>query len=136
MAFFLQGVLAGVFLGSALVEQAMAVLEAREWVAYKQAKERLFGPVMPAFFGVTLLAGVATLVLAPGTTAGVAVGLLVAALVVTVVVHLPLNRVFQSWSPDAAPAGWNGLRARWRSWNWVRCAMAMAAFAVVVPGRA
>jgi uncharacterized membrane protein len=129
----LAGVLAGVFLCSAMVEHAERTLGAAEWIAYKQAKERLFGPVMPAFFGLTLVAAVlVALFFQPMPASWGVVALLVAALLVTVIVHLPLNRVFQGWTVASHPADWDDARRRWRNWNWLRCILAVGAFALTV----
>ncbi|MCW4116393.1 DUF1772 domain-containing protein [Aurantimonas sp. MSK8Z-1] len=131
LSVFLEGVLAGVFLCSAMVEQAERALPAPEWIAYKQAKERLFGPVMPAFFGVTLVVAIiAGLVPHVRMGQGASVLLLAIALAITVLVHLPLNREFQTWSASSFPAQWSEGRSRWRNWNWLRCVCAVGAFAV------
>ena len=130
------GVLAGLFLCSCLVEQAMRRLDAESWLAYKQAKERLFGPVMPMIFGAVLAGQFALAVSAPyhRVIFGLSSAMLGAALVITVTVHLPLNRVFQSWSAASIPASWQHDRQRWQRWNWARCLPTMAAFAAGLLG--
>ena len=125
---FLKFTLFGVFLGSSLVEHAMRNLPGPTWVAYKQAKERIFGPVMPAIFGIGLLVSLTAAVVArQHAPLAVAAALMVAALVITVAVHLPLNGQFQAWDAHSAPQNWSELRARWRNWNWVRTVLVAAA---------
>lgn len=55
-------------------------------------------------------------------------------LTVTVVVHLPINKLIKSSEPGAVPVQWNELRTRWRAWNWVRCGLAVGAFLVAALG--
>ena len=133
LTMFLDGVLAGVFLGSSLVEHAMRHLSAANWIAFKQAKEAVFGPVMPPFFGVGSLVTIASaILLSPHLPFAVAAAFLAGALAITVVVHLPLNKLFQSWSPTAYPIDWNAGRKRWRDWNWLRTLLALIAFGLIV----
>lgn len=136
LSLLLEGVLSGVFLCSALVEHAERTLDAPAWIAYKQAKERVFGPVMPVFFGVTLASSILGAALPPLRVGPIAVVLLLAAaLAITVSVHLPLNKVFQSWSSMSFSPQWKDDRRRWRDWNWARCALALGAFGVALTVR-
>ena len=126
---FLNGILAGIFLCSCLVEHAARTLSGSHWIAYKQAKEAVFGPVMPVLFGVVLISSIVVAVMGPHRFAfSTTCVLLILALLITVLIHLPLNKLFQGWSTDALPDGWDHARDRWRKWNWVRCAFAVAAF--------
>jgi uncharacterized membrane protein len=126
------GLLAGVFLCSGMVEHSARRLGAENWIGYKQSKERLFGPVMPVFFGVGLLVSVAAAFLAHAHLPfALASFLLAAVLAVTVAVHVPLNRRIQGWSAQQAPEDWNAARRRWRDWNVLRCVLAVAAFCLV-----
>lgn len=129
----LDGVLAGVFVGSSMVEHAARTLPAPDWIAYKQAKEAVFGPVMPVAFGVALVAttGGAAL-LTPHAALAAAVASLGIVLLVTITIHLPLNRRFQTWDSSDYAVTWDEDRRRWRQWNVCRAALAVAAFALVV----
>jgi len=40
-------------------------------------------------------------------------GCLLVGLLVTVVVHFPINDVIMTWQPDAPPADWQDVRGRW-----------------------
>ncbi|WP_375397576.1 anthrone oxygenase family protein [uncultured Sphingomonas sp.] len=125
---FVDGLLAGVFLGSCMVEHAARKLGAAAWIPYKQAKEAVFGPVMPIFFGIGLIVCVVAAVLTGRAAVIAAALLLVVVLAITAIVHLPLNKLFQTWSPTAFPADWDDSRRRWRDWNWVRGVLAVIAF--------
>lgn len=62
---FVDGLLAGLFIGSSLVEHAAASLKPSPWIAYKHAKEAVFAPVMPAIFMTCLLSTFAAAILLP-----------------------------------------------------------------------
>ena len=131
------GLLAGMFIGSSLVEHAARTMSAAPWIAYKHAKERVFAPVMPIVFNLALLITIAAAVLLPGHwLLAVAAVLLAVVLGVTVKIHLPLNKMFQSWSAEAHPVTWDAGRARWRNWNIGRAVLVVAAFGLVVAGAA
>ena len=127
------GLLAGLFIGSSMVEHAARTMSAGAWIAYKHAKERVFAPVMPVVFNLALLITAAAAVLLPGHwVLAAAVVLLAVVLGVTVKVHLPLNTMFQSWSAEAHPVTWDAGRARWRNWNVGRAVLVVTAFGLVV----
>lgn len=93
VSLFMDGLIAGTFFCSALVEHAERNLHAAEWIAYKQAKETVFGALMPLLFGITIFLAVSnawlhgfSLLLTPGAAS------LVLALIITGAVHLPLNK--------------------------------------------
>ena len=124
------GLVSGIFIGSALVEHAARVLPFGHWTAYRQAKERVFGAVMPPLMVVAIaLPGVAALTSSNGLLYAAAVALLLAALLVTVAVHLPLNRQVMGYAVEAPPADWVAVRQRWQRGNWVRTMFAIAGFA-------
>jgi len=130
---FFDGLLAGVFLCSSLIEHAMRTLEAPHWLAYAQAKEKVFGPVMPVFFGIGLLFTIILgSVMVPHTLPTLAAVLLVAAGIITKVVNLPLNARFRSWTAETIPGDWWQDRSRWRTWNVRRTLLAIAAFAALL----
>ena len=125
------GMLAGIFICSCLIEHAERRLSASHWLAYKQNKEALFGPIMPTIFGGVLSLSLGLAIFSrQHVIFGAAVGFLVIALAITAVVHLPLNRRFQHWSSEEIPADWDDARRRWREWNWLRAAPVVAAAVV------
>lgn len=133
LAVFLDGLLAGVFLASAMVEHGMRKAGGPVWLEYKQAKEVVFGSVMPSFMLATILASLLGAIAGPGHARfAVTTALLVAALALTVVVHLPLNKAFTTWPTNDPPAAWPKARRRWQTWNWVRTALVVAAFAAAL----
>ena len=129
VALCIDGLLAGVFLGSGLMEQAAKSLDARTWIRYKQAKERVFGRVMPPFLLSAIGASAAATLLPHRNLAfSVTALLLIVVMVITLVIHLPLNRAVDATSPDDVETEWHRMRDRWRCWHWVRTVAAAAGF--------
>jgi uncharacterized membrane protein len=64
---------------------------------------------------------------------GLAAALLVGVgLVITVLVHFPINAQILSWTPEAPPPDWRQVADRWRDANLIRSAGAIAAFVLLV----
>jgi len=124
---FASAVLAGMFIGVSMVEHAMRTLPAPDWIAYKQAKERVFGRAMPRIFGAILLLCLATAATWRELETVIAAVLLLIVLAITVVVHLPLNRRFQDWGSTSYPVNWDADRRRWRDWNMLRALLVVGA---------
>ena len=133
---FIDGLLAGMFIGSSLVEHAAASLTPSTWVAYKHAKEAVFAPVMPAVFITCLIATAAAAVVLPAHfPLSVAVGLMALTFAITATVHLPLNATFQTWTSTDYPVTWDAGRARWRHWNIIRTILVIIAYGLVLAAR-
>jgi uncharacterized membrane protein len=106
---------------------------------------------MAALLPLSLLAALVTLALLwPAGAAGrrgaafwwTAAGflLMVAALVVTLAVEVPIDNRIQSWTAGSLPADWRSTQARWETWHTVRTflsigAVAAATISAVVTGR-
>lgn len=133
-ATLLDGLLAGVFVGSCMMEHAARRLPAQHWIPYNRAKDALYGPVMPVFFTTTLLVSAGTAWLTFRVSQAFATALLMAAGAITVRVNLPLNAEFRTWSYPDHPDDWADARRRWRNWNLARCVFAISAFSAAVVG--
>jgi len=59
-------------------------------------------------------------------------GCLLVGLLVTVVVHFPINDVIMTWQLDVPPTDWQDLRARWLTAHAVRTGVAVAGFVLLV----
>ncbi len=132
-ALFLEGLLAGTFVGSMMLEQAAGRLDVSDWISYNQAKDAAYGLAMPIFFALTLLASIVAAIFGAGhrnlMMAAMALGV---AGVITVRIHLPLNAAFKTWSRQHHPADSDAIRTRWRRWNIARGALAVLAFALTI----
>lgn len=130
LALFAEGTIAGVHIGSAMMEHAAARLSVGHWLAYNHAKGRIYGPVMPVYFALTLIIALVVPFIAHyGPLQWLAVGCLFMSGVITKAINLPLNALFETWTEDAHPIGWADDRRRWRQWTDVRTILTVAAFA-------
>lgn len=92
-----------------------------------------FDPFMPISMGTALVSDAVLVFVAPDPVSrlllGSAVLLLVVAMVVSLVCNVPINRWIATVDPQRLPDDWDRLdpRVRWRNWNLVRTACAVAA---------
>jgi uncharacterized membrane protein len=59
--------------------------------------------------------------------AGAALILMVIALVITLAVNVPIDRLIQSWTSDTLPSDWTAIRDRWEYYHGLRTAVSLAA---------
>ena len=114
---------------------------AADYVAYKQLMIRALTVPVPALaaLGVVAAAIDAALLWPRGASlplalTAVAVLLNVAAMVLTVRGHFPLNDAIIAWSPATVPATWGAVRARWALIHALRTATSVASFVALVVG--
>ncbi len=136
VAIILSGVLAGAILGTWLSEASLGN-SAEAWIGYHQAITRAYTQAVPPIGGLALVATLGAL--APSSRNPRTRRLVLAALVcllvgmlVTVFVHFPINAQIMMWQPDAPPADWQDLRARWLTAHVVRTWVALASFVLLV----
>ena len=60
--------------------------------------------------------------------------LMVAALVITLAVEVPIDNRIQTWTAATLPADWRSIQSRWELWHTVRTFAAIAALAAVAIG--
>jgi uncharacterized membrane protein len=136
-AVFVDGIVAGIFVGSAMVEHTAAALPGSAWTAYRQNKERLFGRVMPPLMVAAILLPAARTLYPPGQVQPwflAAAGLMFGALAVTVIRHIPLNRAIDRFPVSDPPENWRDFRARWQSGHWLRTMLTIGGFFAAVVG--
>ena len=136
VAIILSGVLAGAILGTWLGE-ASSGGSAELWIGYHQAITPAYTQAVPPIGGLALVATLAALSaswrdLGTRRLLLAAVGCLLVGLLVTVVVHFPVNDQIMTWQPDAPPADWQDLRTRWLVAHAVRTWVAVAGFVLLV----
>ena len=61
-------------------------------------------------------------------------GFLIAALVSTVIVNVPINIATEKWDPQQPPADWKSIRHRWNVFNAVRCWLLLIGFVLICVG--
>jgi uncharacterized membrane protein len=97
---------------------------------------RMLGAVMPVWY-LTSLALVAVWAIAgwhhPGTgLAATAGALLILSVVMSLLLLVPINNRSKTWTPDNRPADWKEQMNRWDRFHYVRVAVIIAAFALLV----
>jgi len=66
--------------------------------------------------------------------------LMVAALVITLAVEVPIDNQIEAWTAATLPAAWRSIQARWELWHTIRtfasiAAVVAATISAVVPAR-
>ena len=98
---------------------------------------RMLGAVMPVWY-ITSVVLVAVWVVVGGSdeqgtglvvTAG---ALLVLSVIMSLVLLVPINNRGRTWTPENRPADWKEQMRRWDRYHYVRVAVIVAAFAVLV----
>jgi uncharacterized membrane protein len=97
---------------------------------------RMLGAVMPVWY-ITSLVLVAVWAVARwgdgGTGLVVAAGaLLILSVVMSVLLLVPINNRTKTWTPDDRPDDWKQQMGRWDRFHYVRVAVIVAAFALLV----
>jgi len=97
---------------------------------------RMLGAVMPVWY-LTSLALVAVWAIAgwhhPGTGLTVTAGaLLILSVVMSLLLLVPINNRSKTWTPENRPADWKQQMNRWDRFHYVRVAVIIAAFALLV----
>jgi uncharacterized membrane protein len=132
---WLVGLLAGVLVGILIVEIALLELPASVYTAVEKPKHEIFEPIaiiyaLTVVLGITILASsrrefrTAAFAL---TAAGML--LLIASIVTTVLVNVPINaEIMDTWSVENPPADWAEVRDRWNLFHTIRTALNVVAF--------
>ncbi|MGW2031552.1 anthrone oxygenase family protein [Streptomyces sp. NPDC001761] len=61
-----------------------------------------------------------------------AAGLLIVSVVMSLLLLVPINNRNKTWTPENRPADWKRQLNRWQSWHYVRVAVIVAAFTLLV----
>ncbi len=136
VAIILSGVLAGAIASTWLSEGSLGD-PAELWIAYHQAITPAYTQVLPPIGGLALLATLAALAASWRSRRTrrlvlAALACLVVGLLVTVVVHFPINDQIISWQSAAPPSDWQDVRAEWLTAHVVRTVFALSGFVLLV----
>jgi hypothetical protein len=135
-ALVLTGIVAGLYVSTTIHDHRVAELSAGEYTATHQMRDKTFRVVMPPFRLVTLaLTVVAAFVATAGLPRWLAIAaaaLIVADIVLTVKLQVPLNEQVQSWSASTIPAHWTEVRDRWAAHHSMRLLIGLASYICVV----
>ncbi len=133
------GLLVGVELAvAAFVNPILDRLPNDAGLAARSDGARVLGRAMPFWYSGSIVLAAVWVVLAWGGAAvvpvGVATGLLVVAIVLSVTLLVPINDRVKTWSAGDAPADWRAQVGRWDRLHLGRVALLVAAFALVAVG--
>ncbi|MFH8371142.1 anthrone oxygenase family protein [Streptomyces sp. NPDC018031] len=97
---------------------------------------RMLGAVMPVWY-ITSLVLVGVWAVAgwhhPGTGLVItAAGLLITSVIMSLLLLVPINNRGKTWTPENRPADWKEQMNRWDRFHYVRVAVIIAAFALLV----
>jgi hypothetical protein len=137
----LTGVLAGtLFTVESAIVPTLLSLPGDRWIQVHTGLDSRFDPLMPSINKVSLGICAALVVLADGTAAKTAFALggagTVAVALVSELFNVRMNKRIVGFDPDALPAGWTGLRAKWAAANRARTLFALGGFVSTVVGAA
>ncbi|MBV6696939.1 DUF1772 domain-containing protein [Kitasatospora aureofaciens] len=131
------GLLVGVeFAVAAFVNPIVDGLPHNGGLAARTAGARLLGRVMPFWYiGSVVLGVVWSAVAWGGAGAGLvatAAGLLVLSVVMSVALLVPINSRVARWTTESVPADWRQQLGRWDRFHYVRVAVIVTAFVLLV----
>ncbi|MEU3460401.1 DUF1772 domain-containing protein [Streptomyces sp. NPDC006733] len=97
---------------------------------------RMLGAVMPFWYiGSVVLVGIWAAAGWDDHGTGLVVtagGLLVLSVVMSILLLVPINNRNKTWTPENRPADWKEQLNRWGRWHYLRVAVIVAAFALLV----
>ncbi|MFI7413090.1 anthrone oxygenase family protein [Streptomyces sp. NPDC049627] len=97
---------------------------------------RMLGAVMPVWYiGSLVLVGIWAVAGWHHHGTGLVVtaaGLLALSIIMSILLLVPINNRGKTWTPDNRPADWKEQLNRWNRWHYVRVAVILAAFALLV----
>lgn len=136
VAIILSGVLAGAIVSTWLTERSLGD-SAELWIPYHQAITPAYTQALPPIGGLALLTTLAALAaswrsIRTRRLVLAALGCLVISLLITILVHFPINDQVMSWQSAAPPSDWQDLRAEWLTAHAVRTVCALASFVLLL----
>ncbi|MFE4850076.1 anthrone oxygenase family protein [Streptomyces sp. NPDC056690] len=97
---------------------------------------RMLGAVMPVWYiGWLVLVAIWALTgwHRPGASLGVTAGaLLILSVIMSILLLVPINNQGKTWTPENWPEDWKEQMNRWDRWHYVRVAVIIAAFTLLV----
>jgi len=125
----------GVFWGTWFaLSRTMDQLSAETFLAVGHEMIRNLGEPMAILLPLSLLSALVTLALlwahrSAAEFRWMAAGflLMVAALVITLAVEVPIDNRIEAWTVATLPAGWRSIQSRWELWHTVRTFVSIAA---------
>lgn len=123
----------GVFWGTWFaLSRSIAVLRAQTFLDIGHATIRNLGVPMSILMPLSLVSAIIVLVLLPKRSKAFALALggfllMVAALIVTLGIEVPIDRLIEQWSVATLPTNWQQLRDRWEFYHAIRTFVSIGA---------
>jgi uncharacterized membrane protein len=123
----------------AFVHPVIRRLPAEHHVSVEKGLLRTFGRVMPPLMTITVVLAISQ-ALHHGGRGGpplwrwLAAGSLVAALVSTIIVNVPINLATSRWDAQGPPTDWKNTRDRWEFFQGVRSWLLLIGFVLICVG--
>ncbi|MCX5144998.1 DUF1772 domain-containing protein [Streptomyces sp. NBC_00338] len=99
---------------------------------------RMLGAVMPFWYiGSLVLVAIWAIARWPHEGTGLVVSagvLLIVSVIMSILLLVPINNRSKAWTPDNRPADWKEQMNRWDRYHYVRVAVLIAAFTLLVAG--
>ncbi|MGZ3274823.1 MAG: anthrone oxygenase family protein [Caulobacteraceae bacterium] len=131
-ALLLSGVLAGIYVGVLIGDVRIADLDAGQYAALHQARDKTFRRVMPVLGVCTaaILAGAAARAGSPIQRNLFAAAALIEVLDIAIAIRwqVPRNNAVQAWAAASPPIDWRVIRDGWDATHKVRTALGLAIF--------
>ncbi len=137
LAVILVGLIAGLLVGTAIEQKTLTVLDPAAWTIARHSTDAVFSRVLPWWWNSTLLLLFFAAYLNRGAARGmflVAGLLLLAGIVVTVAIEVPMNKQVVTWDPRALPGNFLEIRKRWLRFHVVRTVLGAVGFVFAVLG--
>ena len=131
------GLVAGLLLGTAMEQGQLTVLDAANWTLARQSIDSVFSRVLPWVWNTTLILLFVAAYLNARRSRWLfllASLLLLAGIVMTVTIEVPINKQIASWSPLAVPENWSELRSKWLIFHNARTVAGIVAFVSALAG--
>ena len=139
LAVVLVGLIAGLLVGTAIEQKTLLVLDPAPWTIARHSTDAVFSRVLPWWWNTTLVLLFFAAYLNRGVprwmflTAGL---LLLAGIVVTLAIEVPMNKQVGAWDAHALPANFLAIRDRWLRFHVVRTVLGSVGFVFAVVGLA
>jgi hypothetical protein len=123
----------------AFVHPVIRRLPAQHHLAVEKGLLRTFGRVMPVLMIASVVLAIVNASISDGNGGPamwrwLAAAFLIAALVSTVIVNVPINLATGRWDPENPPADWKSTRNRWELFQGLRSWLLLIGFILVCVG--
>ncbi len=139
LAVVLVGLIAGLLVGTAIEQKTLLVLNPAAWTIARHSTDAVFSRLLPWWWNSTLILLFVAAYLNRGAARWMFLAsglLLLAGIVVTVAIEVPINKQVVTWDPQALPENFVAIHERWLQFHVVRTVMGAVGFVCAAVGLA